>query len=47
MQQIATEGVQGKTRLGGQGDPLGNVQEIEICPCQQMVYAQPSTCPRK
>ena len=23
------------------------MQEIEIWPCQQMVYAQPSTCPRK
>ena len=30
-----------------QGDPLGNVQEIEIGPHQQMAYAQPSTCPRK
>ena len=30
MQQIGTEGVQGETRLGGQGDPLGNMQEIEI-----------------
>ena len=33
--------------MGGQGDPLGNVQEIEIWPCQQMVYAQPSTYPWK
>ena len=32
MQQISTEGVQGKTRLGRQGDPLGNVQEISIRP---------------
>ena len=30
MQQIGTEGVQGETLLGGQGDPLGNVQEIYI-----------------
>ena len=30
MQQINTEGVQGETQLGWQGDPLGNVQEIEI-----------------
>ena len=30
MQQISTEGVEGETRLGGQGDPLRNVQEIEI-----------------
>ena len=28
MQQINTERVQDLTRLGGQGDPLGNVQEI-------------------
>ena len=41
MQQISTEGV------GGQCDPLGNVQEIQIWPYEQMVYAQPSTCPRK
>ena len=33
--------------MGGQSDPLGNVQEIEIWPYEQMVYAQPSTCPRK
>ena len=47
MQQISTEGVQGETRLGRQGDPLGNVQEISIRPYKQMVYAQPSACPRK
>ena len=41
MQQISTEGVQGETRLGRQGDPQGNVQEISIRPYQQMVYAQP------
>ena len=36
-----------KTRhdWGEQGDPLGDVQEIE--PYEQMVYAQPSACPRK
>ena len=28
MQQISTEGVEGETRLGWQGDPLGNMQEI-------------------
>ena len=28
MQQIGTEGVQGHTRLGGEGDPLGNILEI-------------------
>ena len=47
MQQISSEGAQGETRLGRQGDPLGNVQEISIRPYKQMVYAQPSTCPRK
>ena len=31
--------------MGGQADPLGDVQEIEIWPYEQMVYAQPSTCP--
>ena len=47
MQQISTEGVQGETRLGRQGDPLRNVQEISIRPYKQMVFAQPGTCPRK
>ena len=47
MQQISTEGVQGETRLGWQGDPQGNVQEISIRPYKQMVYAQPSACPEK
>ena len=47
MQQISTERVQDWTRLGGQGCPLGNVQEISIWPYEQMVYAQPSTCPKK
>ena len=31
----------------GIGDPLGDVQEIEIYLYEQMVYAQPSICPRK
>ena len=47
MQQTSTEGVQGETRLGRQVDPLENVQEVSIRPYKQMVYAQPSTCPRK
>ena len=47
MQQISTGGVQGETRLGVQGDPLGKVQEISIRPYKEMVYAQPGTCPRK
>ena len=28
--------------MGGQSDPLGIVQEIEIWPYEQMVYAHPS-----
>ena len=28
-------------------NPLGDMQEIEIWPYKQMVYAQPSSCPRK
>ena len=47
MQQISTEGAQGETRMGRQGNPLGNVQEISIRPYKQMVYAQPGICPRK
>ena len=47
MQQISTEGVQSETRLGRQGGPLGNVQEISIRPYKQMVYAQPGNCHRK
>ena len=39
MQQISTERVQGEIRLGRQGDPLGNVQEISIRPYKQMEYA--------
>ena len=42
MQQISTEGVYDDTRLGRQGNPLGNVQEISILPYKQMVYAQPA-----
>ena len=29
------------TYLNGEGDRLGNVQEIEVWPCEQNVYAQP------
>ena len=47
MQQSSTEGVQGEARLDRQCDPLGNVQEISIRPYNQMVYAQPGTCPKK
>ena len=31
----------------GKGDPLGTVQEIEIWPYEQIVYAQHRICPRK
>ena len=31
--------------MGGKGDPLGIVQEIEIWPYEQMVSAQPRICP--
>ena len=34
--------------MGGQGDPLGIVQEIKeikIWPYEQIVYAQPRICP--
>ena len=33
--------------MGRQGDPLGDMQEIEIWPYEQMVHAQPSTSPWK
>ena len=45
MQQICLETVQDKTRLGGESDLLGIVQEIEIWPHEQMVYAQTRICP--
>ena len=47
MQQISTEGVQDDTRLGRQGNLLGNVQGISVRTYKQMVYAQPGACPRK
>ena len=47
MQKISTKRVENYTRLGGQGDPLGNVRKILIRPYLQMVYAQPGTCHRK
>ena len=31
----------------GKDDPLGNMQKITIRPYKQMIYAQPSICPRK
>ena len=35
------------TRLRGEGDPQGIVQETEIWPCYQMVYGQPRIRPRE
>ena len=31
--------------MGGEGDPLGILQEIELWPCEQVVYAQPRIHP--
>ena len=47
MQQTSTEGVSDETWLGGHGNLQGNVQEIKIWPYEQIVFAQPSICPRK
>ena len=44
MQQISTKR---NMRLGGQGDPFGIMQEVEVWPYEQMVYAQPRICPRE
>ena len=40
-------GVQVETRLGRQGDPQGNLQNLSIRPYKRKVNAQPSSCPRK
>ena len=40
MQQIIAKRVQDNTRLGGEGNPLGILQEIEIWSNKQMVYVQ-------
>ena len=42
-----TKWVQDKALLDGKGDPLGIVQEIEIWPYYQMVYAQTRICSRE
>ena len=44
MLQIIKEILKDQTWLGGQGNPLGIVQEIEIWPYEQMVYAQHRIC---
>ena len=33
--------------MGGQGDPQGIVQEIEIWPYEQIAYVQPKICHKK
>ena len=33
--------------MGGEGDPLGTVQEVSIWPYEQMVYIQSRIRPRK
>ena len=45
MQQIGTKRAWDYALLGGQGDPLGIVQAVEVWPNEQMVYAQPRICP--
>ena len=40
MQQTSVKVVQNYAQLSGKGDPLGIVQEIEIFPYHQMLYAQ-------
>ena len=40
MQKTSTKRVQDYIWQGGEGDPLGIVQEIEISPFYQIVYTQ-------
>ena len=35
MQQTSIKGIQEQVQLGGEGDPLGTVQETEISPYWQ------------
>ena len=44
MPQVSTESIEVYARLVWQGDPLGIVQETNIWPYEQMVYAQPWIC---
>ena len=46
MQQTGTKGIQKRARPGGEGDPLGIVQEIKIWPYYQMVYTENRIHPR-
>ena len=45
MQQVRKKKYKTRHDLGEQGDPLGIVREIEICPYDYMVYAQSRICP--
>ena len=45
MQQTSTKWLQNETWVGEESDPLGIVQEIEIWPYYQMVYAQTRNFP--
>ena len=45
MQQTNTERVYVLVWRAEQGDPLWIVQENEVWPCDQMVYAQSNSCP--
>ena len=40
MQQTSAQRIEEETRLNGEGDPLGIIQEIKIWPYYQMVYTQ-------
>ena len=45
-QQICAKRVLDLLRLGGEGNPQGNVQEIKISPYRQLVCSQPRIRPR-
>ena len=47
MLQPSTKSELDKTRQDEKGDPLGIVQEIEICTYNQIVFAQTGIHPRK
>ena len=38
MQQTSPKGGQVHIWMSGKGDPLGIVQEVKICQCNQMIY---------
>ena len=47
IQQSSAKEKQDEAWQGGKGDSLGIVQEIDIWPYYQMVYAQTRTHPRE